>query len=89
MMKNIRVRESIAKLETYHVENTDAEIVVNANESNLPLPQQVLQELEKQMQTFAFNRYPQIQAENLCAQLAKSFNLQAENVIIGNGSSEL
>lgn len=89
MMKNIRVRESIAKLETYHVENTDAEIVVNANESNLPLPQQVLQELEKQMQTFAFNRYPQIQAENLCVQLAKSFNLQAENVIIGNGSSEL
>lgn len=88
-MINAEIRESIARLETYHVENTDAEIIVNANESNLPLPEEVLSELTDKMQKFAFNRYPQMQAENLCAQLAAAFGLQAQNVIIGNGSSEL
>lgn len=89
VMINAKIRESIACLETYHVENTDAEIIVNANESNLPLPEEVFGELTDKMKQFAFNRYPQMQAEDLCTQLAAAFGLQAENVIIGNGSSEL
>lgn len=89
VMINANIRESIARLETYHVESTDAEIIVNANESNLPLPEQVLSELERRLPAFAFNRYPQMQAEDLCAQLAAAFECQPDNVIIGNGSSEL
>ena len=37
----------------------------------------------------AFNRYPNDELENLKEQIAGNFSLQKENVLIGNGSSEI
>lgn len=88
-MVQVNVRASIASLETYDVESIEAPIIVNANESNAPLPEPILKILAEKLPSFAFNRYPQMQAEDLCALIAKDFGCSASDVIIGNGSSEL
>lgn len=88
-MADIRIRSSIDNLESYHVEQSSANVVVNANESNYPMPEQIKKELQEQMVSFAFNRYPELQADDLCLQIGSSFGLTKDNVVIGNGSSEL
>lgn len=89
VMADFVIRDSIKNLESYNVENIAADIIVNANESNYPLPEQILQELQEQLPRFAFNRYPEMQADTLCLQIGSTFALTKDNVVIGNGSSEL
>lgn len=88
-MADFSVRKSIAELESYHVENIEAAIIVNANESNEALPDEIMLQLQNNLRDFAFNRYPQIQAEDLCRQIGEAFALTGDNIVIGNGSSEL
>lgn len=88
-MLEYQVRSSVANLEEYEVETIDAKIVVNANESNYPLPVEVQEAITEATKDFAFNRYPPMKAENLCAAIARELQVDPASVKIGNGSSEL
>ncbi len=88
-MAFINARVGLEQLEEYEVETVDADIVVNANENNYPMPESVRREVVEQTQNFAFNRYPPMKAENLAKLIADDLGVDVDNIRIGNGSSEL
>ncbi len=88
-MKEFSVRQSIANMEEYAVETVAADVIVNANESNYPLPEAIADIVTARAARFPFNRYPPMQAENLSRVIAEELDVDADCVKIGNGSSEL
>lgn len=88
-MSDFSVRQSIEAMEEYSVESVAADIIVNANESNYPLPTEIAQKVAAVTAHFPFNRYPPIKAENLSEVIAKELDVDIDCVKIGNGSSEL
>jgi histidinol-phosphate aminotransferase len=88
-VSEIAIRSSLSGLEEYEVETIEAKIIVNANESNYPVPAAVQAELEEKTKGFAFNRYPPIKCETLSALIAGTLGVDIDKVRIGNGSSEL
>lgn len=51
-MSEIAIRSSLAGLEEYEVETIEAKIIVNANESNYPVPASIQQEIEEKTKSF-------------------------------------
>lgn len=88
-MSEFSVRKSIEAMEEYSVESVAADIIVNANESNYPVPEEIAQSVAARTARFPFNRYPPIKSENLCEVIAKELDVDVDCVKIGNGSSEL
>ncbi len=88
-MNDFSVRKSIEAMEEYSVESVAADIIVNANESNYPVPEEIAAGIAASTAHFPFNRYPPIKSENLCEVIAKELDVGADCVKIGNGSSEL
>lgn len=89
-MVKMSPRFSLNRLEEYKVETVpDADIVVNANETNWPLAKSLVAKFKSQIDNFAFNRYPPMHAESICKVLAQGLKVEADKIIIGNGSSEL
>lgn len=89
-MSKILARDTLARIEDYQVETVpDADIIVNANETNWNQPPEVLHELQSRLENHAFNRYPSMHGEDLCAAIGKKLGFDPEQVALGNGSSEL
>lgn len=88
-MADYAVRKAIAEMEEYSVETVDADIIVNANECNYPIPESIGTKIAELAKNFPFNRYPPMKSENLAEVIAKEFGVKANCVVIGNGSSEL
>ena len=85
----IEFRHGLDTLPTYHAEEREWKIKLDANENNDNLPPRVLEKIEHAMRSAAFNRYPDPDARNLRSLIASDFGLQPENILVGNGSSEL
>ena len=88
-MAEYSVRKAIAEMEEYSVETVAADIIVNANESNYPVPQAIGEKIAALAKDFPFNRYPPMKSENLAEIIAEEFQVNPNCVVIGNGSSEL
>lgn len=89
-MSNIQARDTLARIEEYQVETVpDADIIVNANETNWDLTPELRLELNSRLAEHLFNRYPSMHGEDLCAAIAAKLGFDPELVAIGNGSSEL
>lgn len=88
-MNDFAVRQSIASMEEYSVETVAADIIVNANESNYPIPEKIGKQIAELAQGFPFNRYPPMKSENLGEAIAKEFDVETNCVVVSNGSSEL
>ena len=88
-MSDLAIRPSLERLEEYVVETIDADIVVNANESNYPLPEAVRSEIEAKTGKVAFNRYPPMRGDSLRVLIADTLGIDPDKVRVGNGSSEL
>lgn len=88
-MSEYAVRQSIASMEEYSVETVEADIIVNANESNYPIPEVIGEQIAELAKGFPFNRYPPMKSENLAEAIAKEFNVNPNCVVVSNGSSEL
>jgi len=84
-----KYRDGLAQLPVYDVVERDWNIKVNANECNLNLPPAVEDRVMGRLSRVAFNRYPNTEAEDLKEQIAENFGLQTQNVLLGNGSSEI
>ena len=85
----LKYRANLGKMPSYDVVERDWNIKVNANECNMNLPPIVEERVMSRLSRVAFNRYPNEEIEDLKEQIAANFSLQKENVIIGNGSSEI
>jgi len=82
-------RPDLEKLPTYSVDEQEWNIKLDANESNVNLPPLVQERINNRLSFLAFNRYPDIGMKNLKEQIAQNFNLTIDNILIGNGSSEI
>lgn len=89
-MLKFKPRFGLEQIEEYTVETTpDADIVVNANETNWPLAKSLVNKIQEQLADFAFNRYPPMHPESICQALGDGMRVDQNRVILGNGSSEL
>ena len=85
----LNYREGLENLPAYDVTEREWQIKVNANECNMNLPPMVEDRVMGRISRVAFNRYPNEEAESLKEQIADNFLLQPENVLLGNGSSDI
>ncbi len=67
----------------------DFKIRLDANESPLPLTDEVKERFCAEISNININRYPDSDSSALRAAFAKKFSLDANNVMAGNGSDEI
>ncbi|MEG6586374.1 histidinol-phosphate transaminase [Dendrosporobacter sp. 1207_IL3150] len=84
-----KYRPGLEQLPTYSVEEKEWDIKLDANESNLNLPPLVYERLVNRLSFIDFNRYPDMGMKSLKELIAQNFNLDIDNILIGNGSSEI
>jgi histidinol-phosphate aminotransferase len=83
-------RSGLEKLPVYSMtEEPQWDVKLDANERSAPLPHLVRMALRRRFQMIATHRYPDLGAETLRTLLAEAYQLRAEQITIGNGSSEL
>lgn len=86
---NYSIRPGYEALKPYQTEEPNFMVKLDANERPCNLPTAVWKQVCSRLGTAAFNRYPDIGTKELCRLIADSFNLESEQVLIGNGSSEI
>jgi len=62
---------------------------LHCNETPYDIPQNLKQQLVDKMADLAWNRYPEFNQTQLNALVAKEAGLMSENILLGNGSSQL
>lgn len=65
------------------------DVRLDANESFLKVPQELLDEMARALQTLPLNRYPDPMAAEACAAFAEFYGVPFAHVVAGNGSDEL
>ena len=83
------MKKSFQNMEPYHSGLIPEGIILNANESPIEPPYQVVEEIKKTINQVEFNRYPDMDETKLCLSIAKRYNIKPENVSCGVGSDEL
>ncbi len=82
-------RPGLENIQSYLVEEKDWDCKLDANESPNNLPPLVHERVMNQIEYMAFNRYPDIAMLDLRALIAEAFAITIQNIVIGNGSSEI
>ena len=59
------IRDDLKIFDGYHSPQLSVDIRLNTNESPLPPPEQWIRELQQEISTIEWNRYPDRQAEEL------------------------
>ncbi len=83
------VREDIRNLVPYEPYLFADVIKLDANENPYPFPPEVVQEIFDRLTGDVFTRYPDPWASDLRAKIAEFTGVEAENIVLGNGSDEL
>lgn len=84
-----KMREGLENLQGYSVEEERFQIKLDANEGAYNLPPVVREKVAAALTSLDFNRYPDIGMVRLRTQIADSFGIKLENVLIGSGSSAI
>ncbi len=84
-----KLNSKIRDLLPYEPISGDFKIRLDANESYLPFPKELSDEIKLGLEKTQINRYPDSKALELCKSFADFYGLNAENVVAGNGSDEL
>ncbi|MCX7779757.1 MAG: histidinol-phosphate transaminase [Negativicutes bacterium] len=82
-------REGLDLLKPYAVDEAAWRIKVDANEMPDGFSPDIAEQVNKAMTKVALNRYPEIAAISLRQLLAADLGVEPQNVLVGNGSSEL
>ena len=82
-------RPGLENIKSYSVEEKEWDSKLDANESPNNLPPLVHERVMNQIEYMAFNRYPDIGMLDLRALIAEAFATTIQNIVIGNGSSEI
>ena len=86
----LKYRQGLADRPSYDMDTNEYRITLNANESTMNLPPIVEERLMGRFASVAFNRYPGAEDYlSLTRQIAANFKVQPENILLGNGSSEI
>ncbi len=79
----MKIKQAVKDLKPYQVNDIEASIILNANETRNYLFNQGL------TLDFDTSRYPNTLADTLRYSLSQLYNLNKENFVLGNGSTEL
>lgn len=82
-------RPGLEQIRSYLVEEKEWDIKLDANESPNNLPPLIHERVMNQLDYLAFNRYPDMSVRGLKSQIAENFATTIQNIVIGNGSSEI
>lgn len=85
----LNYRNELDKMPSYDGVEKNYRIKVNANESTLSLPPLVEERVLNRLALLAFNRYPNEEYYSLVEQIARNFSVDAAQVLLGGGSSEI
>lgn len=84
------IREEIAALSAYHVQDAAGYIKLDAMENPFALPAALRQGLADHLASAAINRYPDPAAADLKAALRRAMNVPTHlDILLGNGSDEI
>jgi len=84
------IREEIAALSAYHVQDAAGYIKLDAMENPFALPAALRQGLADHLASAAINRYPDPAAADLKAALRRAMNIPTHlDMLLGNGSDEI
>ena len=84
------VREELAKLARYEIPHPEnIRVRLDANESPYPLPPELARALGERLARIDLNRYPDGDARELRAVIARHAGVPAAQLVFGNGSDEL
>ena len=81
--------DKIKNLTPYEPLVGDFPVRLDANESYISLPKEIVDEITEEISKVKFNRYPDALAENVCTAFAKYYGIDKKYVTAGNGSDEL
>ncbi|MCJ7832392.1 MAG: histidinol-phosphate transaminase, partial [Actinobacteria bacterium] len=82
-------REGLRDVAPYSSPQLDVAVRLNTNECPYPLPEGFTADLVERVKSLSLNRYPSYEFGDLRAAVAASFDLEASNVWLANGSNEI
>lgn len=85
----LNYRKGLDQIPIYDYVEKTWNIKLNANESNVGLPPLVEERIISRISRVPFHRYPNEEYDLLREQIGNSYGYTKDNVIIGNGSSEI
>ncbi len=83
------IRPQVRKLAAYHVDETRVRIKLDAMENPYSLPLELRQEIGNAARDAPINLYPDPSAKELRETIATLWGMDAERMMLGNGSDEL
>jgi len=83
------VQGNVLSLKPYHVESTDCEIKLHANENPFPPSKELLELFSSSLQKLQLNRYPDPDSRALKDSIADRLGIETKHLVIGNGSDEI
>jgi histidinol-phosphate aminotransferase len=83
------VRPAVRGLAAYHIDETPVRVKLDAMENPFLLPDKVRKEIGAAAQQALINRYPDPSAKKLKQAIARLWNIDADRMLLGNGSDEL
>lgn len=83
------LNKKICDLQPYDPITGEMKIRLDANESCVNLPDDIMAEIHTAIDKINFNRYPDPNATAVCKAFADYYGISADNVTAGNGSDEL
>lgn len=88
-MGKLYINDKLKNIKPYVVDKTEYKIKLDANESYIPFPAELEEELKKAVTDVLYNRYPDPDAEELCRLYGAYCGIDSRNITAGNGSDEL
>lgn len=83
------VRPGLDAIKSYSIEEADWRVKLDANERAEALPTAVQAALAARLAALAVTRYPEISQQSLRQAIAADLGVTADNIAVGNGSSEI
>lgn len=83
------LNKKIRDLQPYDPITGEMKIRLDANESCVNLPDDIMAEIHKAIDKISFNRYPDPNAAGVCKAFADYYGISSDSVTAGNGSDEL
>jgi len=82
-------RDSLKKLKPYDPHEVPYKIKLNANENPYGLPEEIIEEILRKAKNLKYFRYPNANSVELSEIVSSFWDLNRDNIVIGNGSDEL
>ena len=83
------IKKSLVGKEPYYSKMITEGIILNANESAFPTPKKIIDLVKEKLDTVDLRRYPDTDNTVIREALAKSYNINVNNITCGVGSDQL